>query len=159
MPPSPALQVVRPAAADRTPALRLADLRDDGRLYRILLEHAFLGIRVQLLLRLAPAAFVVAVVFAVPPEHERVACEVVAGVYVCWVIAVTWFALRGGERVVRLIWLALFADVLVLVVLCVLASRSERTTRSSTACACASPIATPKDVDCRPSISAPQSTL
>lgn len=126
MTPSPAPQIVRPAAADRTPALRLADLRDDGRLYRILLEHAFLGIRVQLLLRLALAAFVVAVVLAVPPEHKRVAYDVVAGVYVCWVIAVTAFALRGGERVVRLIWLALFADVLVLVVLCVLASRSEQ---------------------------------
>src|SRR6202042_1386168 len=75
--PSPAPQVVRPAVADRTPALRLADLRDDGRLYRILLEHAFLGIRVQLLLRLALAAFVVAVVLAVPPEHKRVACDVV----------------------------------------------------------------------------------
>jgi two-component system NarL family sensor kinase len=124
--PPPAPHVVPPAAADRAPALRLADLRDDGRLYRILLEHAFLGIRVQLLLRLALAAFVVAVVLAVPPEHKRVACDVVAGVYVCWVIAVTSFALRGGERVVRLIWLALIVDLLVLVVLCVLASRSEQ---------------------------------
>jgi two-component system, NarL family, sensor kinase len=124
--PSLAPHVVGPAAADRAPALRLADLRDDGRLYRILLEHAFLGIRVQLLLRLALAAFVVAVVLAVPPEHKRVACDVVAGVYVCWVIAVTWFALRGGERVVQLIWLALIADLLVLVALSVLASRSQQ---------------------------------
>jgi two-component system NarL family sensor kinase len=120
------LQDARPAAADRTPALRLADLRDDGRLYRILLEHAFLGIRVQLLLRLALAAFVVAVVLAVPPEHKRVACDVVAGVYACWAMAVTWIALRGGERVIRLIWLALLVDLLVLVVLSVLASRSEQ---------------------------------
>ena len=123
---SPALQDVPPATADRTPALRLADLRDDGRLYRILLEHAFLGIRVQLLLRLALAAFVIAVVLAVPPEHEQVACEVVAGVYACWAIAVTRIALRGGERVVSLIWLALFVDLLVLVALGVLASRSEQ---------------------------------
>ncbi len=36
------------------------------------------------------------------------------------------FALRGGERVIRLIWLALFVDLLVLVVLSVLASRSEQ---------------------------------
>jgi two-component system, NarL family, sensor kinase len=115
-----------PAAADRAPALRLADLRDDRRLYRILLEHALLGIRVQLLLRLALAAFVVAVVLAVPPAHERVACDVVAGVYVCWTIAITVIASHGGERVVRLIWLALFVDLLVLVVLGVLASRSEQ---------------------------------
>jgi two-component system, NarL family, sensor kinase len=124
--PSPARETIALAAADREPALRLADLRDDGRLYRILLEHAFLGIRVQLLLRAALAAFVVAVVVAVPPEHKRVACGVVAGVYVCWTIAVTWIALRGGERAVRLIWLALFVDLLVLVVLGVLASRSEQ---------------------------------
>lgn len=117
---------VRPIAADRTPALRLADLRDDARLYRILLEHAFLGIRVQLLLRLALAAFVVAVVVAVPPENDQVACDVVAGVYACWTIAITAVALRGGERAVRQIWLALFVDLLVLVVLAVLASRSEQ---------------------------------
>jgi two-component system NarL family sensor kinase len=124
--PSPAPAAIGPIAADRTPALRLADLRDDARLYRILLEHAFLGIRVQLLLRLALAAFVVAVVVAVPPEHKQVACDVVAGVYACWTIAITAVALRGGERAVRLIWLALFVDLLVLVVLSVLASRSEQ---------------------------------
>lgn len=126
MTPAPAREAIAPAAADRAPALRFADLRDDGRLYRILLEHAFLGIRVQLLLRAALAAFVVAVVLAVPPEHERVACDVVAGAYVCWTAAITWIALRGGERAARLIWLALFVDVLVLVVLSVLASRSEQ---------------------------------
>jgi two-component system NarL family sensor kinase len=124
--PSPALAAIQPVAADRTAPLRLADLRDDARLYRILLEHAFLGIRVQLLLRLALAAFVVAVVLAVPPQHMRVACGVVAGAYACWTIAITVGALRGGERVVRMIWLALFVDLLVLVVLSVLASRSEQ---------------------------------
>jgi two-component system NarL family sensor kinase len=124
--PSPARAATGPVAADRTAALRLADLRDDARLYRILLEHAFLGIRVQLLLRLALAAFVLAVVIAVPPEHKRVACDVVAGVYACWTVAITAIALRGGERVVRLIWMALFVDLLVLVVLGVLASRSEQ---------------------------------
>jgi two-component system NarL family sensor kinase len=123
---SPAREAASLAAADRAPALRLGDLRDDARLYRILLEHAFLGIRVQLLLRLALAAFVVAVVLAVRPEHERAACDLVAGAYVCWVVAVTWIALRGGERAIRLIWLALFVDVLVLVALSVLASRSEQ---------------------------------
>ena len=126
MPASPARAATGPIAANRTPSLRLADLRDDARLYRILLEHAFLGIRVQLLLRLALAAFVVAVVVAVPPEHMRVACDVVAGAYACWAIAVTAIALRGGERVVWSIWQALFVDLLVLVVLSVLASRSEQ---------------------------------
>jgi two-component system NarL family sensor kinase len=124
--PSPSPRAaIRPIAADRTPSLRLADLRDDARLYRILLEHAFLGIRVQLLLRLALAAFVVAVVLAVPPEHTQVACDVVAGVYACCAIAITSIALRGDERVIQLVWLALFVDLLVLVVLGVLASRSE----------------------------------
>ncbi len=79
-----------------------------------------------MLLRLALAAFVVAVVVAVPPEHDQVACDVVAGAYAVWAIATTAIALRGGERVVRLLWLALFVDLLVLVVLGVLASRSEQ---------------------------------
>ncbi len=126
MPSSSAPAAIRPIAADRTQPLRLADLRDDARLYRILLEHAFLGIRVQLLLRLALAAFVLAVVLAVPPEHKRASCDVVAGVYACWAIAITVIARRGDERVVRLIWLALFVDLLVLVLLSVLASRSEQ---------------------------------
>jgi two-component system NarL family sensor kinase len=120
-------EVVVAAAADEEPPLELGDLRDDARLYRIVLEHAFLGLRVQLLLRLALAAFVVVVVLAVPPEHDQIACDVVAGVYACWTIAITVIALRGGERAIRLIWLALFVDLLVLVVLCVLASNSHHT--------------------------------
>jgi len=112
---------------DRT--LRLADLRDDAGLYRILLEHAFLGIRVQLLLRLSLAVFVVAVVTTLPPEHDRVACDVVAGAYVVWTVMVAWVARvtrRAAEPVIRRIWLALFVDLLALVALSVLASRSEQ---------------------------------
>ncbi len=115
-----------PSPAPDQRGLQLADLRDDARLFRILLEHALLGVRVQVLLRFALAAFVLAVVIAVPPANDQVACLVVAGVYAVWTVAISWVAARGGERIVRMIWLALFVDVLALVVLCVLARRSEQ---------------------------------
>jgi two-component system NarL family sensor kinase len=121
------MPVPAPTAPSDPRPLRLADLRDDPGLFRILLEHASLGIRVQFLLRFALAAFVVAVVVAVPPDRLRVACYVVAGAYAAWSIVVAWSARRGDEIVIRRIWLALIVDVLALVALSVLASRSEQT--------------------------------
>jgi two-component system NarL family sensor kinase len=106
--------------------LRLADLREDPGLYRILLEHASRGIRVQFMLRFALVAFVIAVVVAVPPDRYRTACYVVAGAYAAWSVAVAWSARRGDEIVIRRIWMALLVDVAVLVVLSVLASRSPQ---------------------------------
>ena len=111
---------------DRPRGLDLTDLRRDPRLYDILLEHAYRGIRVQLLLRGALVVFVAVTVIAVPPLHYRVACEITAGLYALWAAAVVWMAQRGGERPVRFIWLALFGDVLVLGVLSLLASASEQ---------------------------------
>ncbi len=111
---------------DRPRRQDLRDLRHDPRLYNILLEHAYRGIRVQLLLRGALVVFVAVTVIAVPPLHYRIACEVTAGLYAVWAAAVVWMAQRGGERPVRFIWLALFGDVLVLGVLSLLASASEQ---------------------------------
>jgi two-component system NarL family sensor kinase len=107
--------------------LRLADLRNDPGLFQILLEHASRGIRVQFMLRFALAAFVIAVVVAVPPDRLRVACYVVAGAYAAWSIVIAWSARRRDEIVIRRIWMALIVDVVALVVLSVLASRSEQT--------------------------------
>jgi len=102
------------------------DIRRDSRLYGILLDHAFRGVRVQQLIRGALVVFVVATVLAVPPAHDRTACYVVAGLYAAWAVAIGWVSLRGGERAVRLIWLALFVDLLALGVLSVLAGQSEQ---------------------------------
>ena len=113
-----------PASSSR--ALRLADLRGDARLYRILLDNAVRGLRVQALLRFTLATFIVVVVVAVAPQREQIACDVVAGVYAGWTVAVAWLARQGGERAIRLIWPALFGDLLTLVALALLASRSEQ---------------------------------
>jgi two-component system, NarL family, sensor kinase len=115
-----------PQAPPEPRPLRLTDLREDPGLYRILLEHASRGIRVQFMLRFALAAFVIAVVVAVPPSRYRVACYVVAGAYAAWTLVIAWAARRGDEIVIRRIWMALLVDVAVLVVLCVLASRSPQ---------------------------------
>ncbi|HEX5195510.1 MAG TPA: hypothetical protein VFW09_22145, partial [Solirubrobacteraceae bacterium] len=114
-------------AASEPHQLRLADLRNDPGLFQILLEHASRGIRVQFMLRFALAAFVVAVVVAVPPDRLRGACYAVAGAYVVWSLVIAWSARRRDEIVVRRIWMALIVDVVALVALSVLASRSEQT--------------------------------
>jgi two-component system, NarL family, sensor kinase len=116
-----------PTVSSASSSLRLADLRDDPGLFRILLEHASRGIRVQFFLRFALAVFVIAVVVAVPPDRLRGACYAVAGAYALWSIVIAWAARRRDERVIRRIWMALIVDVLALVALSVLASRSEQT--------------------------------
>jgi len=119
--------VIRPsAAAERQGQVRPADLRGDPQLYRILLDHAFRGIRVQLLLRSALVVFVVLTVIIVPPVHDRVGCWVTAGAYALWASGLVWLSRQGGERPVRYIWLALFVDLVALAVLSVLASVSEQ---------------------------------
>jgi two-component system, NarL family, sensor kinase len=116
-----------PTVSSGPAQLRLADLRNDPGLFQILLEHASRGIRVQFMLRFALAAFVIAVVVAVPPDRLRAACYIVAGAYAAWTVVIAWSARRRDEIVIRRIWMALIVDVVALVVLSVLASRSEQT--------------------------------
>jgi two-component system NarL family sensor kinase len=106
--------------------LSVADLRQDPDLYRILLEHAYRGVRIQMLLRGALAVFVLVTVVAAPPAHERTASYATAAAYAAWTVALGWVSQREGERPVRLVWLALFIDVAVLATLSLLASSSEQ---------------------------------
>ncbi|MBV9338732.1 MAG: hypothetical protein JO243_22820 [Solirubrobacterales bacterium] len=112
--------------ADARQRVGVADLRRDARLYGILLDHAYRGIRVQLLVRGALVVFVVATVLAVPPAHDRLGCYIVAAGYGAWALTIGWVSLRGGERAVRLVWLALFGDLIALGVLSVIAGASEQ---------------------------------
>jgi two-component system NarL family sensor kinase len=111
---------------ERQSRLTLADVRRDPDLFRILLDHAYRGVRVQMLLRIALVVFVVATVIAVPPVRYRTGCYVTAGLYTAWVIGLAWLSQRGGERPVRLIWLTLFVDLAVLTVLSILAGQSQQ---------------------------------
>jgi two-component system NarL family sensor kinase len=86
----------------------------DPRLFAILLEHALRGVRVQQLLRAVLVVFVTVTVIAVPPAHYRTACYVTVALYAASAVGVGWVSLRGGERAIRLVWLALFVDLLAL---------------------------------------------
>jgi two-component system, NarL family, sensor kinase len=111
---------------DEARRLSIAEVRRDPRLFAILLEHALRGVRVQQLLRAVLVVFVTVTVIAVPPAHYRTACYVTVALYAASSAAVGWVSLRGGERAIRLVWLALFVDLLALGVLSVLASQSEQ---------------------------------
>jgi two-component system NarL family sensor kinase len=111
---------------DHARRLSIAEVRRDPRLFAILLEHALRGVRVQQLLRAVLVVFVTVTVIAVPPAHYRGACYITVALYAASAVAVGWVSLRGGERAIRLVWLALFVDLLALGMLSVLASRSEQ---------------------------------
>ncbi len=110
----------------RSPANQLVDLAGDRSIYDVLLEHAYRGVRVQLILRAVLVAFVVLVVVFVPPAHDRTSCYLIASCYGAWSIAVGLLTRRGGEAPVRFIWLALFADVVALAALSLVAGNSAQ---------------------------------
>jgi two-component system NarL family sensor kinase len=114
------------AVVDEPRRLSVAEVRRDPRLLAILLEHAFRGVRVQQLLRAVLVVFVTVTVIAVPPAHFRTGCYVTVALYAASAVGIGWVSLRGGERAIRLVWLALFVDLLALGVLSVLASQSEQ---------------------------------
>jgi two-component system, NarL family, sensor kinase len=111
--------------ADRTPTLGLAQLADEPQIYDILLAHGMRGVRIQVLLRFVLALFVLLTVVLEPPADDTIACYVIAGCYAAWTVGVAKFASSGGLAVVRLIWLALFVDLIVLTAITVVAGASD----------------------------------
>src|SRR3954469_11215946 len=111
--------------SNRAPVLGLAELADEPQIYEILLAHGMRGVRIQVLLRFVLAAFVLLTVVLEPPADDSVACYVIAGCYAVWTVGVAAFASRGGIAVVRLIWLALFVDLIVLTAITLVASASD----------------------------------
>ena len=55
-------------------------------LYGILLDHAYRGMRVQIVLRWILVAFVVAVVSWIAPARDRVGCYTIAAIYAVWAL-------------------------------------------------------------------------
>ena len=110
---------------NRAPVLGLAELADEPQIYEILLAHGMRGVRTQVLLRFVLAAFVLLTVVLEPPADDSVACYVIAGCYAVWTVGVAAFAARGGIAVVRLIWLALFVDLIVLTAITIVAGASD----------------------------------
>lgn len=114
-----------------TPRLGLRELADEQTIYRILLDHALRGIRIQAILRLLLAVFVVAVVALDPPAHHLVLTWTIAICYLVWCVALAVVAPRGGITAVRFVWLVLFIDLATLTAVALVASRSDQTSWTS----------------------------
>lgn len=99
---------------------------DRGPLREILVDHAVRGLRIQVLLRLVLAAFVVAAIAFEPPAYGATVCWLLAGCYAVWAVVGAVLAPRGGLRAVRLAWLALFVDLAALSAITIVASGSDQ---------------------------------
>lgn len=113
----------RITAAER--ALEL-DPGSSAELGAVVAEHARRGVRLQILLRGVMVLFVVLSVTVAPPVHNAAACDVIAGAYTAWAMAVGVWGWPGGPRPLRLVWLALFVDLATLATLTLLAGASAR---------------------------------
>lgn len=78
----------------------------------VAVAHARRGVRLQVALRWVLLAFVVLTLVTVPPARGRLACVVIVAGYALWTVTVAVWTRRAAA--VRLAWLALFVDVVVL---------------------------------------------
>lgn len=106
--------------------LTVTDLAVSPELFRLLLGHAYRGIRVQFVLRLFLVVFMICAIAAVPPAHDRAACWVIVTCYVVWAVGVGLWTANGGVGPVRWMWLALLVDTLALAALTAVAGASAQ---------------------------------
>ena len=115
-----------PTRIRRSPDQQLLDVAQEPAVFRILLDHALRGLRLQVLLRLLLAGVRAAHHRRVPPAQLATTCLVVAVAYVVWAVALVFLAPAAGPREVRYGWLALAVDLLVLTALSLLAAASDQ---------------------------------
>ena len=102
------------------------DLNSKAVLERSVRQYARRGVRLQILLRAALVLFVVLTVAIVPPEKDKLACDVLAGAYSVWALAVGAWGWGGRSAALRFAWVALFVDLAVLATLTLLAGASAQ---------------------------------
>ena len=78
------------------------------------LEHANRGVRLQLLLRAALVVFLLLTIILIPPVQGTAAYYGIVTAYALGAAAFARWAWRGGDAVARWGWLGLFADLVVL---------------------------------------------
>ncbi len=83
-------------------------------LERVMLEHEYRGVRLQIYLRAALVLFVGLTLFIVPPARSDGICLGLLAVYAMWAGALAWWSARGGRGPVDAIWLALFVDLAII---------------------------------------------
>lgn len=81
---------------------------------RVAMDHARRGVNLQVALRGVLVAFVALTVVFVPPAHDVFACALVAAGYALWALAVFLWTRGGSDTPVRLAWVALLMDLLVI---------------------------------------------
>lgn len=106
---------------------QLLALLPDTQLRDLLVEHAWRGVRVQLVLRVVLAAFALLVVVLVPPQGSATASIVVALGYAAWTLALVVASRASHVALIRWVPVTLVVDVVVLCLLCFVASGSDTT--------------------------------
>ena len=86
----------------------------------VAMEHARRGVALQVALRWVLVGFVALTVLTVPPPRFVGLCVAIAAGYALWALAVALWTRQGHASAVRLAWLALLVDVVVLGVLTLL---------------------------------------
>ena len=86
----------------------------------VAMEHARRGVALQVALRWVLVGFVALTVLTVPPPRFVGVCVAIAACYALWALAVALWTRQGHASAVRLAWLALLVDVVVLGVLTLL---------------------------------------
>src|SRR6185437_11681041 len=97
----------------------------------LLVQHAYRGMRVQIVIRCLLLAFVIATTLLEPPGRARLACSVIAALYALWTIGLALWTSRGGPTPVRWMWLALFGDAIALGALTFTAGWAQSNSRTA----------------------------
>ncbi len=91
----------------------------------VAMQHARRGVLLQVVLRWVLVGFVALTVLTVPPHRYVGLCAAIAAGYALWALAVALLTRQGHESAIRLAWLALLVDVVVLGVLTLLTGVAE----------------------------------
>jgi two-component system NarL family sensor kinase len=104
----------------------MPDASGTTQLSSILLQHAYKGLRVQIVIRSLLLLFVLMTLIVEPPGRARLACSLIAAAYAAWTVGLAVWTSRGGPSPVRWMWLALFGDAVALGALSLTAGVAER---------------------------------
>jgi two-component system NarL family sensor kinase len=106
--------------------MRTDELAAHPQLFDILVSHAYLGVRVQFLLRGVLLAFMLGTIVFEPPAHDRTASYLIVICYAVWAVGLGLWTRRGGITPVRWMWVALVVDALALGTLTLVAGASAQ---------------------------------
>lgn len=101
------------------------DTRAEPELSRTLIDHAYQGIAVQMVLRLVLIVFVVLTSALIPPERGDVASYSIVIAYAVWLVLLGWRARPRGAWQVQKLWPAVFVDVAALSALALVAGTTS----------------------------------